>query len=627
MINKKYLSDYPELIKEWDYEQNQGLDPSTILRMSRYKANWICSKCGRKWTATIAHRVQGSGCPDCKKDRISKSLRNASIKRNGSLLEKCPDLCLEWHPTKNVGKKPSDYSPGSIESVYWLCSLCGNVWEAPIYRRARRHSGCPQCASERSTSFPEQAICFYLSQTTETINRYVENKKEIDIFLPLLKAGVEYDGLAYHKDDDGKVKDGYFKEKGIKIIHVKEIKSGQESKILDDLVLYSYKNSDYSNIGVAVKLVFQLLGLPSIDIDIEKDRNKIRENYITLRKKNSIISKRPELEKEWDYERNGKIRPEFISYSSASICSWICPKGHRYKARVYNRYKGTGCNICENKVLSIGDNDLLTKYPNLAKEWIPELNDGLLSSKVIAGGHKSWNWECPKCSHVYSAPILKRAKGSGCPYCSNHKLFKGYNDIAQRYPELVKEWHPTLNGDLKPEDVIDGSERIVWWLCPICNKPYQARVCNRIRGTACKRCKGLLISKKAKERSIKKSGSFAEKCPQLLLEWDYDKNAGIDPFKISPGSSQIVGWICKNCGNKWNARINHRVEGSNCRICSINISGQKHKKKVLLVETGQVFDGIVDAARWLGVSDTKALSQCLNGKKELYRGYHWQFIK
>ena len=33
------------------------------------------------------------------------------------------------------------------------------------------------------------------------------------------------------------------------------------------------------------------------------------------------------------------------------------------------------------------------------------------------------------------------------------------------YPDLVKEWHPTKNGDLKPENLTCGSHKKVWWLC------------------------------------------------------------------------------------------------------------------------------------------------------------------
>jgi hypothetical protein len=35
-----------------------------------------------------------------------------------------------------------------------------------------------------------------------------------------------------------------------------------------------------------------------------------------------------------------------------------------------------------------------------------------------------------------------------------------------KYPELLSEWHPTKNKDLKPEDLTIGSRKKVWWKCP-----------------------------------------------------------------------------------------------------------------------------------------------------------------
>ena len=35
------------------------------------------------------------------------------------------------------------------------------------------------------------------------------------------------------------------------------------------------------------------------------------------------------------------------------------------------------------------------------------------------------------------------------------------------YPHLVKEWHPTKNEELTPNDFTHGTRKKVWWLCPI----------------------------------------------------------------------------------------------------------------------------------------------------------------
>ena len=59
------------------------------------------------------------------------------------------------------------------------------------------------------------------------------------------------------------------------------------------------------------------------------------------------------------------------------------------------------------------------------------------------------------------------------------------------YPNLVKEWHPTKNGDLTPHDFTHATRRKVWWLCPIghSNKSViQSRTEKRARG--CPYCSG-----------------------------------------------------------------------------------------------------------------------------------------
>ena len=54
--------------------------------------------------------------------------------------------------------------------------------------------------------------------------------------------------------------------------------------------------------------------------------------------------------------------------------------------------------------------------------------------------------------------------------------------------------------------------------------------------------------------------------PHLKDEWDFDKNDGIDPAKISRGSGKKVWWICK-CGNSWRTQVRIRVNGQGCSPC------------------------------------------------------------
>ncbi len=64
-----------------------------------------------------------------------------------NLLVANPNLVKEWHPTKNIGAKPGDLTPGSSRKVWWICSV-GHEWEAVVYSRSRG-SGCPFCRKRK----------------------------------------------------------------------------------------------------------------------------------------------------------------------------------------------------------------------------------------------------------------------------------------------------------------------------------------------------------------------------------------------------------------------------------------------------------------------------------------------
>lgn len=62
-------------------------------------------------------------------------------------------------------------------------------------------------------------------------------------------------------------------------------------------------------------------------------------------------------------------------------------------------------------------------------------------------------------------------------------------------------------------------------------------------------------------------GSFAELYPDLLVDWDYEKNE-INPTDIIPGTKNIVNWKCNKCDYEWEARVDKRCTGrSICKQC------------------------------------------------------------
>ena len=66
----KPISFYPELIKDWDYENNKSFSPDVLTAGSSKMVSWRCSICGHQWIVSPNSRRKG-GCPKCDdKNRI-----------------------------------------------------------------------------------------------------------------------------------------------------------------------------------------------------------------------------------------------------------------------------------------------------------------------------------------------------------------------------------------------------------------------------------------------------------------------------------------------------------------------------------------------------------------------------
>ena len=407
---------HPSIAAEWNYEKNGSIKPTDIVAGSNKQVWWICSK-GHEWRAAVCDRKSGKGCPICAREKRPLERQKTYLTKNGSLSDNYPEIALQWHPTKNGDISPSEITAGSSKLVWWICEK-GHEWEAVVYSRVAGR-GCPYCNNEHSTSFPEQVLYYYLSQVTKAINRYSLCGKEIDIFLPDLNIGIEYNGRYYHqvREEKDAEKYEYFRNLGVRVIVVRE---GDLSFVDGDNVYYQYKNSDYFNMKDTVCRVIELCSLSPVDVDIKRDQAKIYEQYMEQEKANSLAVKYPWLIEEWDYKENGKLTPWQVSYGSKKRIHWICKKcGYKWDAVAHTRKK-SGCPCCANRVVVEGINDLCTTHPDLAKEWDYQKNEKA-PNEVVAGSHQYAWWLCEK-KHSWRAQIKSRAKGCGCPECANKKF-------------------------------------------------------------------------------------------------------------------------------------------------------------------------------------------------------------
>jgi hypothetical protein len=202
---------------------------------------------------------------------------------------------------------------------------------------------------------------------------------------------------------------------------------------------------------------------------------------------------------------------------------------------------------------------LAALFPDIAGEWHETKNGRLMPSMIMPGSSKQVWWRCAQ-GHEWQTTPANRTNVDNqnkCPYCQNKKAWPGFNDLCTVKPELAKEWDLEKNQDKRPEQYTVSSGKIVWWKCDKGHE-WQAAIYSR-SNTGCPIC--------GNKKVLVGYNDLASQCPDLALEWDYEKNGDLRPEQFVCGSNQNVWWKCRY-GHEWKAMITQRVsKHTGCPTC------------------------------------------------------------
>ena len=482
-----------DLIKEFD-NTIDGLSMTEVTVGSQKKLWWKCSN-GHSYKASPAQRIRGSGCGICGHRILHKG--------ENDLLSTHPEIAKEWDYLKNK-EKPDEVMAGSNKKNYWFICPKGHSYKTTLLNR-KRGSGCPKCNIEKHSSFPEKAIFFYLKKlfddAVENYKNSVLGTKEMDIYLPKLRVGIEYDGKAWHKNYKRDLdKDRLCLNNKILLIRIREVGChNYESNSLKKYVT----PYDMQELNETIQFVINFLNEKykfknKISIDVDRDRIKILEQMNLSEKKNSLASYCPEIKNFWHKEKNGKITPEQIPHASFKKIFLKCEKGHEWETTASYFSKNPWCPYCSGRKVWTGYNDLFTTNPELIPYW--SKNNTIDPRKIKKGSNSNALWYCPTCKAEYNMRVIDKAKGRGCPYCSGHRVLKGRN-LETTVPEILIDWDYKKNYPLKPDMVTKGSNKKVWWKCHVCGHEWKTAIANRTgnQKTNCPNCvKGKIGERTAK---------------------------------------------------------------------------------------------------------------------------------
>ena len=222
-MSKKKSND--EFIREVQLIHHNRYDYSKVKYINnKSKVCIICPDHGEFWQIPSDH-LNGKGCPQCA----------GNVRYN-------KDTFVE--KAKIIHNDRYDYSKVQYVNAHTkVCIICpehGEFWQTP--NNHLNGNGCPLCKNRKIGNVLRDTVEDFIEKSNELNeitnclkvllpqqrNREILRNREIDIYIPLLKLGIEYNGLHWHSERLGKGKNYHLdklnkcNEQGIRLIQIFE---------------------------------------------------------------------------------------------------------------------------------------------------------------------------------------------------------------------------------------------------------------------------------------------------------------------------------------------------------------------------------------------------------------------
>lgn len=150
----------------------------------------VCPEHGEFWQTPSKHLL-GQGCPKC----AVEARANENNIGNDEFIKRARDIYGDRYIYIDTKYTKME------EKVKIICPKHGEFWQKP-YDHLHGH-GCPKCGLIESKGENEiyEYVCSLVGkENVEHSNRTVLDGYEIDIYVPSLKFGIEYNGLRWHSE-------------------------------------------------------------------------------------------------------------------------------------------------------------------------------------------------------------------------------------------------------------------------------------------------------------------------------------------------------------------------------------------------------------------------------------------
>ena len=567
-----YVIENSKLMLEWDLEKNEfyGFNPNTTALHSNKKVWWKCEK-KHSWDMSPERRLKSKGCPYCLNKRVLIGYNDL-----GTLF---PNLEKEWDYAENT-TDINEYVVGSAKKVHWICSKCQCKWETTVRSRTQKNAGCPECSEKQRTA---NRIKTFIAKNgcvnDETLLKQWDYKRNAEI------------GLFPETTTPGSNKFAWWK--------CDVCGCSWQAKIVN-------RKNGRGCPACAHQGVFTGI--------------------------NDLCTTHPDLAKEWDYEENGDLLPQNVSYGMGKKVGWKCSVGHKYKATILHRSSGTNCPVCNSgRQTSFAEQTVYyyikKLFPNAINRYkdifdngmeidiyIPDIRyaieyDGSFWHKSSKYDREKKKYEICQFNHIKLIRIKATKDGgfSDVMCYADDTLFLKEDDttalqllIQDLYFKLSNLSMPSTHPMIRWRETVEtvNVERDRYKILD-----YRSNICD----------------------------SFEYNYPQLAAEWHPTKNGDLTPNQFKSKSSFVAWWKCSKCDYEWRTSISNRSKGTGCSKCrgDNNLEdGQYNAIKIYQYTSAGTFirgwKSIAEASRGTNIN-ASGITACAKGKRAIAKGYRWSY--
>lgn len=382
-------------------------------------------------------------------------------------LQTCyPNVAVFWSP-KN--KNPAnEILPGSATTAHWECTQ-GHEWENPVRQEIKKENHCKQCLTETT----KPTIVFDTLKQKYSSN----NTKPFTENLPQTKP-LKWECFTCGSEYQQTIK----KElKGINCPYCagKKIKPGLNDifTLVPELEKYWHESNIINPKELGKSSVSPVtwfcnlcegtwVSMPSVQMRKRAGRECPYCTGMKLLKGfNDITSTHPEKAKQFNNERNTPKKATDYLQTVYDTVWWKNPEcEHEWQQPIRHRMQSPNiCSVCSGETIIAGINSLLDKKPYIQKYWNYNKNNAHPNS-ISPNSTTSIYLTC-ELGHTWKTKPKTVTPNLTCQICANKQVLPGINDLATTHPHLEKQWHPTLNLPLTPNQISAGTHTKIYWVC------------------------------------------------------------------------------------------------------------------------------------------------------------------